>query len=124
MPDTDKGGDKESYDIIGYEGGAGGYKRDIPQAFRGEYLGLAEYIDFSRGQKRVVSCTITVALPVLLVGLFFFLLSFLITSFGSYSEATSSNTKRLYSDSNFMRGVIQINHPAASFKHKHEPTTP
>ena len=45
-----------------------------------EYRGLAEYIGFSKCQKRIVSCSITFIIPLLGVGGFLFLLSFLITS--------------------------------------------
>lgn len=94
MPDTHTKGDEKSEHI------------SEEKRFAGEYVNLARYIGFSAFQKKVVSCTITGGLPVLLFGSFCFLLSFFVTSLSSCSESTL-NAERFYKNPESMSGIIQ-----------------
>lgn len=59
---------------------------DEKRIFVGEYVGLAEYIDFSGRQRKIVSWFLTIGIPCLIFSVCLFLLSFFISSF---SESTT-----------------------------------
>lgn len=95
MPDTDEKSDEGSFDLIS----SGKFEREHPR-FQGEYRSLAEYIGFSLCQKKIVSCTVTAGLPVLLVGLFLFLLSFFVVSLSSFFESAPPVVEQHYERTN------------------------
>lgn len=111
MPDTHMKGDEKSEHI------------SEEKRFAGEYVNLARYIGFSAFQKKVVSCTITGGLPVLLFGSFCFLLSFFVTSLSSCSESTL-NAERFYKNPESMSGIIQADSLTLSPEYKHDEEPP
>ena len=88
MPDTDEKKDEGSYDLIGAVEKK--FRSDIPHFF-GEYRALAEYIQFSSCQKKIISWAVTICIPFLMFGAFLFLLSFFVSS---CSESTSLHIRK------------------------------